>query len=57
MTNLTLLSGERANPASLPDPLQAHATGLELLQRNTARLFGPMPDRRRARIMISYNFV
>ena len=53
LTNLYLLDGQRPDPAAPPPSADAFGAGPTVLIRNTDRLFGPPPERRRARIMIT----
>jgi pyruvate kinase len=53
LTNLYLLDGQRPDPAAPPPSTEAFAAGPAVLVRNTDRLFGPPPEGRRARIMIT----
>lgn len=53
LSNLLLLDGRKPDPAFQPPPATAFDRGPALLGQNTDRLFGPAPDRRRARIMIT----
>ena len=53
LTNLYLLDGQRPDPATPPPSAEAFGAGPAVLIRNTDRLFGPPPEGRRARIMIT----
>jgi pyruvate kinase len=53
LTNLCLLDGQQPEPALLPPDSGAFDAGRALLQGNTNLLFGPPPERRRTRIMIT----
>ncbi len=53
LANLCLLGGQQPDPALLPPGNRAFGLGQALLQRNTDLLFGPPPERRRTRIMIT----
>jgi len=53
LNNLVLLAGLQPDPAAQPPRAAAFEQGPELLRQNTDRLFGPAPEQRRTRIMIT----
>jgi pyruvate kinase len=53
LTNLRLLDGRTPEGNPPPPSSDEFTTGQHLLQENTARLFGPEPEGRRAHIMIT----
>jgi pyruvate kinase len=53
LANLYVLNGVMPAQPSLFDAAREFESGPALLRRNAARLFGPEPDRRRARIMVT----
>jgi len=53
LNSLILLGGGQPDPAIQPPRSAAFELGPELLRQNTDRLFGPAPEGRRSRIMIT----
>jgi len=53
LNNLRLLGGLQPDPGIQPPRAAAFERGPELLRQNTDRLFGPAPEQRRTRIMIT----
>ena len=51
--NLLMLAGLEPDPGAQPARIAGFEAGPELLRQNTDRLFGPAPERRRSRIMIT----
>jgi len=53
LSHLRMLAGLQPDPGILPPQAAAFEQGPELLRQNTDRLFGPAPERRPTRIMIT----